>query len=269
MPVSRHTHLAAVHDLPRSGTIDWHQHEQPQLVYAASGILTVTTAVGAWVVPAPTRAVWIPAGVTHAHRADRAAQLHTLLLPHHDGAPTDPTMLWVSPLMREVIQRLTTTTPTGRRRDRLVAVLLDELHDEGVAPLLIPPPRDGRLQRLLAELTENPAQVRSLDDVAVELGTSARTLSRLCREQLGLTYPQLRNRVRLLHALVLLADGATVTSVSYACGWDKPSSFIDAFRTSLGATPGAFRRAQPGGRSFPGDRRRHRPTGRTAPGPLP
>jgi AraC-like DNA-binding protein len=125
-----------------------------------------------------------------------------------------------------------------------VAVLLDELSDECVAPLLIPPPRDARLQRLLAWLAENPARARPLVQLALELGTSARTLSRLCHDQLGLTYPQLRNRVRLLHALVLLADDESVTSVSYACGWNKPSSFIEVFRTSLGSTPAAYRRAQ-------------------------
>src|SRR5690348_5345757 len=35
-----------------------------QLIYAASGVMTVHTGDGVWVVP-PDRAVWVPSGVVH------------------------------------------------------------------------------------------------------------------------------------------------------------------------------------------------------------
>src|SRR5262245_38722770 len=42
-----------------------HHHDWHQLVYAISGVMTVRTPKGTFVVPA-RRAVWIPAPVTHA-----------------------------------------------------------------------------------------------------------------------------------------------------------------------------------------------------------
>src|SRR5215470_10135995 len=41
-----------------------HSHEWDQLTYAASGVMTVHTEKGTWVVP-PHRAVWVPAGTQH------------------------------------------------------------------------------------------------------------------------------------------------------------------------------------------------------------
>ncbi|HZN71559.1 MAG TPA: helix-turn-helix transcriptional regulator [Micromonosporaceae bacterium] len=247
MPISRQlaaTAVAGVWDLLGDGTIDWHEHDEPQLVYPATGILSVSTPVGTWVVPGGTRAMWIPAKTPHAHRAHGPTQVRTLLVP---GTAREwvPAVLWVSPLMRELILRLTApSTGLDVRRERMLAVLLDELTDERVTPLLIPQPRDTRLRKLVDRLMVEPAGAARLEALAPGLGTSARSLSRLCREELGLTYPQLRTRVRLLHALVLLANGATVSATAHACGWSKPSSFIDAFRRFFGTTPAVYRRTR-------------------------
>jgi quercetin dioxygenase-like cupin family protein len=45
-----------------------HRHRQGQLVYLASGLLTVTTEWGTWVAPA-NRVTWTPPGTDHSHRA--------------------------------------------------------------------------------------------------------------------------------------------------------------------------------------------------------
>jgi len=51
-------------DYPDGWVQDWHSHPRAQLVYASSGVMTITTPDGSWVVP-PNRALWIPAGVDH------------------------------------------------------------------------------------------------------------------------------------------------------------------------------------------------------------
>lgn len=72
---------------------------------------------------------------------------------------------------------------------------------------------------------------------------SERTLSRLFRADLGMTFPQWRTQLRLYHALRMLADGSAVTTVAHACGWSSTSAFIDVFRRAYGHTPGAHHRA--------------------------
>ena len=54
-----------------------HVHPEHQLAWAASGVLSVTTAEGGWVLP-PTRALWIPARTVHAIRIDSDVEMRSL-----------------------------------------------------------------------------------------------------------------------------------------------------------------------------------------------
>src|SRR5215831_15960137 len=85
--------------------IDWHDHAQHQLVYPNRGVLAVRTDRGSWVVP-PRRAVWLPAGVPHSHRAYGETQMLTLALDTNPLKITEPTVLAVSRLLREIIVTL-------------------------------------------------------------------------------------------------------------------------------------------------------------------
>ncbi|BFO18446.1 hypothetical protein SHKM778_48340 [Streptomyces sp. KM77-8] len=60
--------------------IDAHRHDDHQIVYAGRGVLAITTSEGSWVAPG-TRAIWVPAGTVHAHRAYGELDLHLVGLP--------------------------------------------------------------------------------------------------------------------------------------------------------------------------------------------
>jgi AraC-like DNA-binding protein len=91
-------------------------------------------------------------------------------------------------------------------------------------------------------LGADPADGRTLGAFGREIGAAERTLSRLFRSDLGMTFPQWRTQLRLLTALRLLAEDQPVTAVAHRCGWSSTSAFIDAFRDVFGETPGAHRR---------------------------
>ena len=102
-------------------------------------------------------------------------------------------------------------------------------------------------------LHDDPADNATLADLGKTIGASTRTLSRLFRNELGMTFYEWRTQLRIYHALVLLADGHDTTHTAYACGWANPSSFIAAFTNIIGTTPGRYRtsrgtRAQAGAR---------------------
>jgi quercetin dioxygenase-like cupin family protein len=53
-------HLATLaHDFPDDHVIPEHFHPEDQLIFASTGVMTVRTKQGIWLVP-PLRAVWIP-----------------------------------------------------------------------------------------------------------------------------------------------------------------------------------------------------------------
>jgi AraC-like DNA-binding protein len=90
-------------------------------------------------------------------------------------------------------------------------------------------------------LQDDPADGRTLTELGREIGASERTLSRLCKADLGMTFPQWRTQLRLHLASRLLAEGHSVTGVAHQCGWASTSAFIDTFRRAFGQTPGSRR----------------------------
>lgn len=228
--------------LAPGGVIDAHWHDDNQIIYAGRGVLTVTTSAGAWVTPG-NRAIWIPAGTVHSHRAHGNLELHLVGLPTATN-PLDlhaPTALTASPLVRElIIACARNQRPQSPADLRMREVLLDQLHIAHQQPLHIPTPTDPVLAQLCALLYDNPADPRTLSELGNHVGASARTLSRLFRHDLHMTFPQWRTQVRLHHALVLLAEGQSVSTTAHRCGWATPSAFIDTFRQAFGITPGAM-----------------------------
>jgi AraC-like DNA-binding protein len=212
-------------------------------VYAASGVLSVHTARGTSIVPA-NRVVWTPAGCTHYHRAHGRTDMRIVFLPASLArlVPDGPAVFVASGLARELLLTLTGPRDHGpAARARLHRVLVDELREAREQPLRLPEPRDDRLRSVARLLYENPADRTSLAELGRASGASARTLSRLCHDELGMTFYEWRTQLRVYHALVLLADGHDTTHVAHACGWSNPSSFIAAFRNIVGTTPGRHR----------------------------
>lgn len=237
VPVSTHSrHLVA------GEAVEPHRHNDHQIIYASSGVLSVTTEAGSWIAPAD-RAIWVPAGIEHQHRAYGSTQLHTvgLALDNNPLRLELPAVLAVQPLLRELIVTYTHHPPANKaERIRLLTVLVDRLRCSPREPIHLPTPTDPRLIAVCAILHDDPADPRSLAQLDTECGASERTLSRLFRSDLGMTFPQWRTQLRLHHALRLLAENVPVTVVAHRCGWTSASAFIDVFRRTLGHTPGAY-----------------------------
>ncbi|GGS07323.1 AraC family transcriptional regulator [Streptomyces aureoverticillatus] len=242
----RHTPTAPTHvrTLAAGERIDAHRHDDHQIVLPGSGVVAVTTEAGTWFAPG-TRAIWVPAGTVHAHRAHGHLNAHFVGLPP-DENPLNlnaPTVLSVSPLLRELIVEYTRApADTGPQRRRLRAVLLDQLRTSPQQPMQLPTPADPRLAAVCALVHDHPEDPRTLAALGAATGVGERTLSRLFRSELGMTFPQWRTQSRLYHALRMLADGTPVTTVAHRCGWSSTSAFIDVFRRSFGYTPGAHSR---------------------------
>jgi AraC-like DNA-binding protein len=232
-----------MHLWPSGGTSTAHSHPRGHLVYAARGVLSVRTERGTSIVPA-NRVAWIPAGYSHHHRAHGDTDMRIVFLPPSLArlVPDHPAVFAASGLARELLLALTGGRGDGRAAQaRRRRVLVDELREAPEQPLQLPEPRDDRLRAVARTLYEQPADNTPLSELGRPAGASARTLSRLFRTELGMTFYEWRTQLRVHHALVLLAAGHDTTYVAGACGWSNPSSFIAAFTTIVGTTPGRYR----------------------------
>jgi AraC-like DNA-binding protein len=235
---------AMAKDYPDGWVNQWHRHRRAQLVYASSGVMTIRTPHGIWIVP-PDRALWIPSAIDHEITMAGAVTMRTLYIEPGAaaGLPDVCAVVAVSGLLRELILRAASMPllydqdgPDGRVAD----LIFDELRTLPALPLHLPSPRDGRLQRLCAGVRERPADDRTLEAWGSEVGASARTLARLFRRETGLTFGRWRAQARLLTALARLGAGEKVTAVALDLGYDSPSAFAALFRRHFGVPPSRY-----------------------------
>jgi AraC-like DNA-binding protein len=235
--------LSVVHP---AGVLPAHvHHDHAQLMYAAHGILNVTTALGRWILP-PGRALWIAAGTEHGLEVRRPVTLNVLFLrtsmerlPDWSGC----LVVNVTPLLRELITAsvgFAWDYPSDSAAARLSRVLIDQLSVMSQAPVDLPEPKDPRAVRVAQLVREEVADRRPLAVLAPLAGASTRTIERLFATETGMSFGAWRHRHRLIIALELLAQGGSVADAGYAVGFESPSSFIAAFRAMFGITPGRY-----------------------------
>ena len=234
-----------------------HSHPWAQLAYCASGIVQVTASQGeqqgdevTYIVP-PSRAVWIAPGARHAVHVLQAAEFRTLYIDA-SVAPTgwrDCRVIVVSPLLRELVGALDLPAAQAHdqpREDRIAGLVVDEIARAATMELGVPLPHaqtgDKRLRALCEAVLRSPGQRATLAGWAGDVGASERTLARLFRTELGMSYQQWRQQAVLAHALPLLAQGVPVSHVAAASGYASDSAFTAMFKAALGQPPGAFQR---------------------------
>jgi AraC-like DNA-binding protein len=225
----------------RDYVIPLHAHDWHQLIYASEGVMWVQTAQGDWVVP-PSRAVWVSAGIEHGIEMSGSVHVQTLYLSRRvsSALPDRCCAVNVSPLLRELIRHTVALGWLDKKdpvKARLIGVLVDQLTALPTIPLELPWPTDERAQRAAIWLRAHPGEPGSNEQVAKRAAVSLRTMERLFQKETGMTFGKWRQRLRMLHALRLLAANRPVTTVALDVGYESPSAFIAMFKRTLGVTP--------------------------------
>jgi AraC-like DNA-binding protein/quercetin dioxygenase-like cupin family protein len=227
-----------------------HRHDDHQLIYVSTGVLAIQTDQGAWVASSG-RAIWVPAQTWHEHRIYGQSSVHVVGFPLTDPPLLDsaPTVVAVAPLLRELLIAYTESDVTDPEARRLRGVLTDRLRRAHIQPLNLPTAQDPRLADACRLVVDHLSEPRTLAWLSHQVGAGERTLTRLFRTEFGMTYPQWRTTTRIFHAMILLADGQSVTQTARACGWATTSAFVDSFARTMGQTPGSYRSAATASRS--------------------
>jgi AraC-like DNA-binding protein/mannose-6-phosphate isomerase-like protein (cupin superfamily) len=240
-------HLIANHY--RRGTrLDTHMHREAQLVYAARGTMQVTTPKGRWLVP-PDRAVWVPARSEHAIDVLADIDMRTLYfdlawLKREDrSASLDAEfVVRVSPLLHQAILALFDGRNDPDRTALLIKLVMLELHQAEDSATFIPLPREPRCRRAADIVLGDPTGAHEIEALAREVGTSARTLSRLFASETQLSFKSWCQRARIAAAIEKLSVDANLSIKQLAAdlGYASVPAFSHAFRQVTGKTPTEF-----------------------------
>ncbi|GAB6849505.1 AraC family transcriptional regulator [Paraburkholderia kururiensis] len=227
--------------MPAGVRIARHTHGWAQVAYASRGVLRVATTGTTWMVP-PSRAIWVPPHVTHEVVIVEDAFLRTLYVDETvvpEGLDACR-VVEVSGLLREVIAALDTQGLPSYRERLLGTLALDEITRSEPLPLSVPMPAEKRLRTLCEALIADPAGSVSLEHWAASIGASTRTIARLFRQELGMSFSQWRQQAILARAIPLLNQGRPMSLVAEELGYQSQSAFSAMFRRAFGQSPRAF-----------------------------
>jgi AraC-like DNA-binding protein len=228
--------------------LDPHMHREAQLVYAATGTMQVTTPKGRWLVP-PDRAVWVPALFEHAIDMLADIQMRTLYFDvawlsreKRSASLAAEFVVRVSPLLHQAILALFDPGNSRERTELLVNLVMLELHQAEDSATFIPLPHEPRCRRAADIVLGDPTGTHEIEALAREVGTSARTLSRLFSSETQLSFKTWCQRARIAAAIEKLSTDANVSVKQLASdlGYASVPAFSHAFRQVTGKTPTAF-----------------------------
>ena len=119
--------------------------------------------------------------------------------------------------------------------DRLRADLMT------VSSILNRPPEQDVVQQLMRHLSRHYMEPLQLKSLSPEFGYESVYLGKLFRQKTGMSFHSCLNRIRIEHALEMLAGGMRVTDVAEKCGYPGIHSFSRKFTELVGCSPGVYR----------------------------
>lgn len=215
-----------------------HDHDWPQLLYASSGVMSVETETGSWIVP-PQRAIWLPSGTWHITRMLTEVNLASLYLRQTRGSPPAYEVLEIGPLMRELLVAaidVDFSGPLSRRETSLAALIAEELAIAPRGGSSIPMPEDRRLLTFCQRVIKDPSLHVGLEDHASALALTPKTVSRLFQRELGMNFRDWRQLVQSSYAFAHLIQGEPIKVIASRLGY-TPSAFSVMMRRNLRAAP--------------------------------
>ncbi len=225
-------------------------HPWGEFVFSFSGVLELQAEGQEFRVP-PNFGIWHPAGAEH-QGGNRNASEHCSIyiddeLATKRGMPQTTCALLVSPMLREMLIHLRSNFPQppySEEEQRLLNVILDQLVITPIAGSFLPDSKDPLMTQVLAYMKDNPGSNDSVKAIANHFGMSERTLARKSLQELQMPLSEWRQRLKVVRAIPLLQQGASVESVALDMGYSTASAFIAMFKRLLGTTPDEYRKSR-------------------------
>lgn len=233
--------------------IPLHTHNKGQLSYVEGGIAYITIEERTYVIPA-RHYFWVPQGVPHMLRiASNATVLRSLYFyAYDDHANAFYSRLGIYPASELLIQMIIYTERwDGRHVDRrdhnfefLVALknLLPELNNKAL-PIVLPTTENDDMQKITRYLERNVGEPLTLESVAHHFNTSERSLSRLFRATLQISFLQYLKTLRMIKAIeMILRTKRPISDIAFAVGYSNLGAFSNAFYEFTQSRPSDFRK---------------------------
>ena len=226
----------------------FHQHHTGQLALAVRGLVGMAFPDGVITVPVHC-AVWVPPEELHngqlGHHSESIYLMVTAEACRRYALPTRRVSMVINPMTFEMV-RFLAQTPGGPAEideyDCIVSVILSQIAKASeISPIATPLPKHPVLQQLARSFSEQKER-KTIVEWASQFAMSERTLSRLVRQETGMSFSRWRTQIVMMACLSDLNSGEPLDKLAYKAGFETTSAFIHAFKSVFQTTPGEFRK---------------------------
>ena len=230
--------------------VEEHEHQKDQFLYTEGGVVFLRTSEKSYFLPA-RHYIWIPAGVRHSiHPSSPEVIMRNLYFPKFETDSVFYDKVGIYPVNDMLMELIMYTNrwngnilPSEEKRYTVAKAfkfLLPELSKTELS-LSLPSPKDPKLKKVIEYLEKNIAQSIKFKNLSDHFGMSQRTLARLFKKDLGMSYIQYTTILRMLVALKLLLDNKmSIQDVSTSVGYSSLPTFSNTFQKIIGIRPSEY-----------------------------
>nr|WP_254902641.1 AraC family transcriptional regulator [Lonsdalea britannica] len=210
----------------------------------------IETSRAQWTVT-PGSVGWFPAGLKHKAWVPATAKGRSLYLAAASSIelPSQPGIYGADSFVLGLLERVfreTHAMSSDDYRNNLLTLLGHEIARSDELPLHLTFPVDRRARNVANALLNNPGGAWDQTQLAQQWGLSVRSLSRLFRQQTGLSFSQWRQQAKIIVSLRWVLAGLSISDVALMSGYSNVSAYIEAFRQRFGQTPGQLQASKIG-----------------------
>jgi AraC-like DNA-binding protein len=237
------------HDLMGELLVPTHVHEKAQMLYTEGGIVFVKTQTKKYYLPA-RHFMWIPAGVKHSlHPSSENVMMRNLYFPIAEQDDTFYLTEGIYPVKDLLLEMILFTNRwngdifTNTRNFAIVMGIKAILPDlcKVNLPLALPYPKDFRLMDVIHYIDVNIENTLLLSEIAFQFQFTTKTLSRLFKKELNMTFVQYLTIKRILKFIELTLDkNYSIQNAALAIGYKSTPTFSNTFYKFMGQRPSDY-----------------------------
>ncbi|SHI33355.1 transcriptional regulator, AraC family [Mesonia phycicola] len=227
--------------------IEKHVHQKAQFLYTEGGLVYVKNETEEFYLPA-RHFMWIPPGVEHAiYPSSPKVVMRNLYFPVHESDHPFYFTQGIYPANDMLMQLLLFTEkwngnicPTEKDKFPIVEafkVLLPQISNRPIL-LNLPLANDERLKRVTNLLRKDLSKNWTLTDIAKQFLVSERTLHRLFKKDMSISFIRYYTLLRIFTAIEYIIEGRyTIAEIALMVGYSSLPSFSNTFTKIVGKRP--------------------------------
>ncbi|WP_234993492.1 AraC family transcriptional regulator [Filimonas lacunae] len=228
-----------------------HTHNKGQLTYFQGGSAFLHTNDKSYFLPA-RHYVWVPPGMPHyLEQRDTAYSVRNLYFPalllkkqpFFDKLGIYPASNLIYELLLYTENWIGNIHKGAPGYDLLTAIksLLPEVSKQPL-PIALPTTDNLKLRPVLRYLHENISEKLSMPELAPQFGFSERSLYRLFRTEMDISFLQYLKMLRVIKGIeMLLKADQNISEIAFKTGYESISAFSNTFQQIVGMRPSEFK----------------------------